>query len=143
MQTESLRERRGEESGAGPRPHHSTAHSQQSMPTSESHPVPPTSTHSPTQTSNPASPHPPPLPTGNKIKATKDTATVLSLLGKTEPLSSETGRTGELMGWPHLGPPRTGVLALLQAPHHPCIHIRVPPRALAKACSISIRTRSD
>lgn len=54
------------------------------------------------------SPHFPPLPPGSKIKATRDAATVLSLLGRTEPLTAETGRTREQMGWPRLGPGSLG-----------------------------------
>lgn len=57
------------------------------------------------------SPHPPPPPPGSKIKATRDAATVLSLLGKTEPLSAGTGRTRELLGWPRLGPVEAWALA--------------------------------
>lgn len=54
------------------------------------------------------SPHFPPLPPGSKIKATRDAAVVLSLLGRTEHLTAETGRTREQMGWPRLGPRSLG-----------------------------------
>ena len=84
------------------------------------------------------SPHFPPLPPGSKIKATRDAATVLSLLGRTEPLTAETGRTREQMGWPRLGPGSLGSgPGLVQHLLHPVpgnIHISDPPRALAKAC---------
>ena len=85
------------------------------------------------------SPHFPPLPPGSKIKATRDAAIVLSLLGRTEHLTAETSRTREHMGWPRLGPGSLGSgPGLGQHLLHPVpvnIHISDPPRALAKACS--------
>lgn len=117
MQTERLRDGRWE-AGAGPR--HTTVQFTpsrpiQSRPTlvpclhrSLSLPPPPPCTH-PHRSLILPSPHPPPLPTGSRIKATRDAATVLSLLGKIESLSIETSRAGELWGWPYLGSTKPGL----------------------------------
>lgn len=115
MQTKRLRERRWE-AGAEPRSHCRAVHTQHSP----SNPAPLwphtctgvescilASTH-PHRSLILPSPHFPPLPPGSKIKATRDAATVLSLLGRTEPLTAETGRTREQMGWPRLGPGSLG-----------------------------------
>lgn len=138
MQTERLREKRWEP-GAGPRPHHRAVHTQHS-PYSPAHTgilsctLP--STHPHRRLILP-SPHPPPPPPGSKIKATRDAATVLSLLGKTEPLSAGTGRTSELLGCPRLGPKEAWALApvLVQHQLHPFpggIHVKVPTELLLK-----------
>lgn len=142
MQTESLREGR-RESGAGPRPHHSTVHTQQSMPTLESHPVPPTPTHSPTQTSNPALPthSTPAYRQQDQSHQGHSHCSFTSWKNRTPKYRNWQNRTADGLAPP--GSPGTWALALFQAPHHLCIHISVPPRALAKACSISIRTQSD
>lgn len=125
---ERLREGRWEV-GAGPGPHRGTKVHTQCNPSS---PAPlwshayagvsscPLHTH-PHRSLTLPSPHPPPLPTGSKIKATRDTATVLSLLGKTEPLSTEAGKTREPLCWPRLGSTGTWALAPGQSEHHVCL----------------------
>lgn len=94
---------------------------------------------------HPSLPTPSTPPRVSRIKATRDTANVLLLLGKTEPLSAETGRTRELIGWLCLDLTGPWALAPVQAQHHLCpvtesVHISVPSRALAKACIIFTRS---
>lgn len=90
---------------------------------------------------HPALPTPSTPPTVSRIEATRDTATVLLLFGKTKPLSAETGRTRGLTGWLCLDLTGPQALAPVQAQHNLClvtesVHICLPTRALAKACTI-------
>ena len=151
MQTERLREGRWE-AGAGPR--HTAVQFTPSasysvpphfgpMPAPESQPAPSTPCTHPHRSIILPSPHPPPLPTGSRIKATRDAATDLLLLGKIESLSIETSRAGGLGGPQSLGSGLSLGSVSPPSSHREYPHQCPPsPRALGQACAIFTRTPS-